>query len=92
MLDSIELLAEGSHGNPQTMHTVGKTEACSLQTDRKAPLPRTTATELIEPGEVKWMPTVSLHLSVLVPLMWGDTLQDTEEKHGHQPSHKTFDL
>lgn len=41
------------HGNLQTTHAVTKTVGCSLQTDSKAALVRTTPTQHIQHGEFK---------------------------------------
>jgi len=67
-----------SQGNSQTTQTVAKTKGCSLQT--KAPLSRTTPTQLIEHEEVKLVPTWSLYPYILVSLVQKSTLQSTERE------------
>lgn len=52
MLHSIELLAKGTHENPQTTKAVIRTRDCSLKTDMGSPLSRTTYTQLVEHGGV----------------------------------------
>ena len=56
-LHSTELLAQGSHGNPQTTQTVLKMKFCSPKTDSKSLLVITAPTLLIEQGEVELVPT-----------------------------------
>lgn len=58
-LDHIQLSCwpKGSHGDLQTTQTVAKTPSCSPQTDREAPLLKTTATQLIKHGEIQLAPT-----------------------------------
>lgn len=48
-------------GTPQMIQAIDKTMGCSPQTDVKALLLKTTATQLIEQGEAKLTPTYSLH-------------------------------
>lgn len=70
-----QIVGQGSHGSPQTAHANAETKGCSLKTDNRATLPRTTATQLIEHGEVKLLPEQNLHPYVLVPLEQEGTLQ-----------------
>lgn len=65
-LPLVELLSEGSCGNPQTVQDDVGPEGCSLQTDSGAILPRTTSTQLIEHREVKLVLAWSLHHYMLV--------------------------
>lgn len=67
---------------------VAKTMGCSLQTDSRALLPRTTPTPLIE-QEVKLVPTWNLHPYILVSLVYSRL---PKEKYKHQFGHKIFDL
>lgn len=53
----IKCWPKGSHENPQTTSVVAKTVSCSLQTDSKSTLLKTTLTEIFEHGEVKLVST-----------------------------------
>ena len=66
-LPVIELLAQGSNGNPQTTHAVAKTIDCSLQTD-KSPLLKTIPISNME------MSSWCLHPYVPASLLLLDTL------------------
>ena len=59
-MHSIELLAKGSHGNPQIAQAVATIMDYSLQTDCRVPLPRTQLTQLTEHAEVELEPTWTL--------------------------------
>lgn len=57
------------HQNPQTTNTIAKTKVCSLQTDNRAPLPRTITIQLIENGKLTLVPLWSLYPYPLVSLV-----------------------
>lgn len=73
-LHLIELLAEGVPLGPQTTQAVAKSMDCSPQTDSKAPLPKTSPTQLIEHRQVKLVPTWSLYPYVPASLVQESTL------------------
>ena len=54
---TFELLAKGFHGDPQIIHAVAKTIDCSQQIDSKAPLLKTTPTQIHEHGKAELDPT-----------------------------------
>ena len=70
----------GSPGYRQTTQTDSRTEDFSLKTDSRAPLLRTTSTQLTECSKIKLVPTWNLHLYVLVSLVWESTLWATERE------------
>jgi hypothetical protein len=54
-----------SHKNSQTTQAVIKAINCTLQTDHKAPLLKTTPMQLIKHGDIVLLSTQSLHLYLL---------------------------
>lgn len=96
-LDHIQLRVvsqEGFQRNPQITSAAAKTKGCySLQTDMGMGgwgcLPRIAPIQLVDNGEVELVPTWSLHPHIF---MVRYSCRLPQEKHGHQFSHKTFDL
>ena len=70
----------GSHGNHQTSRAIAKTKGCFPPSDSRAPLLRTTPTQLIEHGKVKLVYIWNPHLYALVSLAWKSALQATERE------------
>lgn len=64
----------------QTTQAVFETLGCSLQTDSNALLLKVTPTQLIERGKVELVATQSLHLYVLVSLLYEHTLHASKEE------------
>jgi hypothetical protein len=59
-LDCFQLmcLPRVSYKNPQSTQAVAKTKGCSLKSDIKALLPRTTCANLIEHRDIDLVPTL----------------------------------
>ena len=71
-------MAKGVLWKLQTVQAVVKTIDCSPQTVSKALLLKTTPIQLIEHGEVKLVPSYSLHLYILVCLVQEGILYATK--------------
>lgn len=69
-----------SHENLPVLKAVDKTMDCSLHTEMRTPLLRTTPTQLIEHGEVELIPTWSIQPYILMSLVWEGTLQATKRE------------
>lgn len=65
-------------GTPETTHTTVNVIDGSLDTNGKSLLLKATLTQLIEHGELKFMPTQSLHLQGLVFLELESSLHATK--------------
>ena len=77
---------------PKQPRLLLRQEGCSLKTDSRAPLLKTTPTQLTEHGEVKLVPTWS-PLPYVLPLQCRKALYVLPKgKCGHQSNHKTLDL
>lgn len=59
---------------PQTIHGDARTEGCSLKTESGVPLPKKTSAQLIEFREIELVPIWVFYPSVLISLVWEDTL------------------
>ena len=81
--------SRGFHQNPQTTNTTAKTEVFSLQTDNRAPLPRTITTQLIENGELMLVPIWSLYSCVFGALPMTYNLSSLQNMLG-QWLHRTY--
>lgn len=65
-------------GTPETTHTTVNVIDGSLDTNCKSLLLKATLTQLIEHGELEFMPTQSLHLQELVFLELESSLHATK--------------
>lgn len=86
----IESWSKGPQGSPHTTPAIVKTIGCSPKTDNKAPLLKTTPTQLIKHGEVRKVPTMSI--APTLQCCWYRKVLTTlsKKKCKHQVGQKSF--